>query len=149
MVSARKPDWTWRICYNYSSLNAITRPAVEPLPHIDARLTGRWCRASSRSSIWVPATTTSGCCLPIGRRQAFGRSWDSHLNVVPFGLQGSSSLLMALTVGLDFTGDSARPVPTTSATQLPAELPPIYGGVPGPGEWGLWAGARWSTWTII
>jgi hypothetical protein len=32
---ARKPDGVWRICYD-RGLNAITCPAVEPLPHIDA-----------------------------------------------------------------------------------------------------------------
>jgi hypothetical protein len=37
---ARKPDGSWRICYDYQGLNAITRPAVEPLPHIDALLDG-------------------------------------------------------------------------------------------------------------
>ena len=36
----RKPDGSWRICYDYRGLNAITRPAVEPLPHIDALLNG-------------------------------------------------------------------------------------------------------------
>jgi hypothetical protein len=54
-------------------------------------------------------------------------------NVVPFGLQGSSSLLMhvtnqALTVGLDYLGEnlacSSRPGP-------PAGPPPIHAGVPG------------------
>ena len=39
-VFARKPDGSWRICYDYRGLNAITRPAVEPLPHIDALLEG-------------------------------------------------------------------------------------------------------------
>ncbi len=40
VVLARKPDGTWRICYDYRGLNSITRPAVEPLPHIDALLDG-------------------------------------------------------------------------------------------------------------
>ena len=40
VVLARKPDGTWRFCYDYRGLNAITRPAVEPLPHIDALLDG-------------------------------------------------------------------------------------------------------------
>ncbi len=40
VVFARKPDGTWRICYDYRGLNAISRPAVEPLPHIDALLDG-------------------------------------------------------------------------------------------------------------
>ena len=38
VVFARKPDGTWRICYDYRGLNAITEPQVEPLPHIDALL---------------------------------------------------------------------------------------------------------------
>jgi hypothetical protein len=36
VVFARKPDGSWRICYDYRGLNAVTRPAVEPLQHIDA-----------------------------------------------------------------------------------------------------------------
>ena len=40
VVFARKPDGTSRICYDYRGLNAMTRPAVEPLPHIDALLDG-------------------------------------------------------------------------------------------------------------
>ena len=39
-VFARKPDGTWSICYDNRGLNAITRPAVEPLPQIDALLDG-------------------------------------------------------------------------------------------------------------
>jgi len=38
VVFASKPDGSWQICYDYRGLNAITRPAVEPLPHIDALL---------------------------------------------------------------------------------------------------------------
>ncbi len=37
-VFARKPDGTWRICYDYRGLNAISWPAVVPLQHIDALL---------------------------------------------------------------------------------------------------------------
>ncbi len=40
VVLARKPDGSWRICYDYRGLNAITRPAVEPLPHIDVLFDG-------------------------------------------------------------------------------------------------------------
>jgi hypothetical protein len=40
VVFARKPDGSRRICYDYRGLNAITRPAVEPLTHIDALLDG-------------------------------------------------------------------------------------------------------------
>jgi hypothetical protein len=38
VVFARKPDGSWRICYDYRGLNAITEPQVEPLPHIHALL---------------------------------------------------------------------------------------------------------------
>ena len=38
VVFVRKPDGTWRICYDYRGLNAITRPAIEPMQHIDALL---------------------------------------------------------------------------------------------------------------
>ena len=55
-------------------------------------------------------------------------------NVVPFGLQGSSSLLMrvmnqALTVGLDFQGGTATG--TTPRLPLRPDLPPIHSGVLG------------------
>jgi hypothetical protein len=42
VVFARKPDGSWRICCDYLGLglNAVTRPAVEPLPHIEALLDG-------------------------------------------------------------------------------------------------------------
>ena len=46
-VFARKPDGTWRICYDYRGPSAITRPATAPLPHIDAQLAGT--RGSSLS----------------------------------------------------------------------------------------------------
>ena len=47
---ARKLDGTWRLCYDYSFLNAITWPAVEPLQGFSTLmhcLTGRGGRASS------------------------------------------------------------------------------------------------------
>ncbi len=40
VVFASNPNGIWRICCDYRGLNAITRPAVEPLPHIDALLDG-------------------------------------------------------------------------------------------------------------
>jgi hypothetical protein len=40
VVFARKPDGTWRICYDYWGFDAITRPAVEALPLIEALLDG-------------------------------------------------------------------------------------------------------------
>jgi len=38
VVFVRKADGSWRICYDYRGLNAITEPRIEPLPHIDALL---------------------------------------------------------------------------------------------------------------
>ena len=40
LVFARNPDGTWHICYDDRGLNAITRPALEPLSRIDALLAG-------------------------------------------------------------------------------------------------------------
>jgi hypothetical protein len=75
VVFARKPDGTWRICYDYRGLNAISRPAVEPLPHIG--LTGRGGRTPSPSSISLLATTSCGCGPGTGGRRVSGRSWAS------------------------------------------------------------------------
>ncbi len=77
-------------------------------------------------------------------------------NMVLFGLQGSSSLLMrvmnqALTVGLDFPGGStARPMPADIAR---ASRPAPAG--PHPYPWGVpglrahWACARSCIWTTV
>ena len=120
VVFARKPDGTWRICYDYRGLNAITRPAVEPLPHIDALLDGT--RGSSfftkldlASSYHQLRVRTSDRWKTSFRSQLGQFEW----NVVPFGLQGSSSLLMrvmnqALTVGLGPTSDVSGGVPGAS-----------------------------------
>ncbi len=40
LVFVRKPNGTWRTCYDYRGLNAITRLAVQQLPHINALLDG-------------------------------------------------------------------------------------------------------------
>ena len=112
VVFARKPDGSWRICYDYRGLNAITRPAVEPLPHIDALLDG------TRVSCYFTKLDLASSYhqLRVRASDRWKTSFRSQLgqfewNVVPFGLQGSSSLLMrvmnqALTVGLDYPGDS-------------------------------------------
>ena len=120
VVFARKPDGTWRICYDYRGLNAISRPAVEPLPHIDALLDG------TRGSCFFTKLDLASSYHQLRVRDSdrWKTSFRSQLgqfewNVVPFGLQGSSSLLMrvmnqALTVGLGQDTASA-----------------IHGGVPG------------------
>jgi len=139
VVFARKPDGTWRICYDYRGLNAISRPAVEPLPHIDALLDG------TRGSCYFTKLDLASSYHQLRVRTAdrWKTSFRSQLgqfewNVVPFGLQGSSSLLMrvmnqALTVGLDFPGDVS---PTTGPGSEPpprsqSGLAPLHGGVPG------------------
>ena len=106
VVFARKPDGTWRICYDYRGLNAISRPVVEPLPHIDALLDG------TRGSCFFTKLDLASSYhqLRVRASDRWKTSFRSQLgqfewNVVPFGLQGSSSLLMrvmnqALTVGL-------------------------------------------------
>ena len=136
VVFARKPDGTWRICYDYRGLNAITRPAVEPLPHIDALLDG------TRGSCFFTKLDLASSYHQLRVRAAdrWKTSFRSQLgqfewNVVPFGLQGSSSLLMrvmnqALTVGLDFPGEATGVQPPPDAQGRPG-VTPIHGGVPG------------------
>jgi hypothetical protein len=136
VVFARKPDGTWRICYDYRGLNAISRPAVEPLPHIDALLDG------TRGSCFFTKLDLASSYhqLRVRASDRWKTSFRSQLgqfewNVVPFGLQGSSSLLMrvmnqALTVGLDFPGDSGPAGPDLQLQPGPAR-PLLHGGVPG------------------
>ena len=80
-VLARKPDGSWRIRFDYRGFNAITQPAVEQLPHIDALLdaesTARGGLGSSPSLVSPAAITGRGCGPRIGGRRAFGRSWAS------------------------------------------------------------------------
>ena len=105
VVFARKPDGSWRICYDYRGLNAITRPAVEPLPHIDALLD------STRGSCFFTKLDLASAYhqLSVREKDRWKTSFRSQLGqfewkVVPYGLQGASSLLMrvmnaALTAG--------------------------------------------------
>ena len=106
VVFARKPDGTWRICYDYRGLNAITEPLVEPLPHIDALLD------ETRGSCWFTKFDLAQGYHQVRLREAdwWKTSFRSQLGqfewkVMPFGLQGSSSVLMrvmnaAMTRGL-------------------------------------------------
>ncbi len=90
VVFARKPDGTWHICYDYRSLNANTRPAVEQLPHIDALLDGtrgscfftKLDLASSYHQLQIRASDLwkTSFLLQLGQFE-----W----NVLPFRLQGS------------------------------------------------------------
>jgi hypothetical protein len=133
-VFARKPDGAWRICYDYRGLDAITRPAVEPLPHIDALLDGtRGSRFFTKLDL-----ASSYHQLRVRAVDRWKTSFQSKLgqfewNGAPFGLQGASSLLMrvvnqALTVNLDFPEGQAA---TLARSRPRPDLAPIHGGVPG------------------
>ncbi len=129
MVFARKPDGSWRICFDYWGLSAITRPAVEPFPHIDALLDGtRGSRffikldlASSYHQLRVRAAD-------LWKTSLLSQMGKFEWNMVPFGLQGASSLLMrviyqALTVGLDFPGGATTTLGTAVALVVAPEPP--------------------------
>ena len=94
IVFARKPDNTWRICYDYRGLNAITRKAIEPIPHIESLLDAtrgaafftKLDLASAYNQFRVREEDrwkTSFRC-PLGQFE-----W----NVMPYGTQGASSVL--------------------------------------------------------
>ncbi len=96
VVFAQELDGTGRICYDYLGLNTISRPAVEPLQHIDTLHDGTRgsCRfftkldlANSYHQLRVRACDRwkTSFCSQLGQFK-----WD----VVPFVLQGASSLLM-------------------------------------------------------
>ena len=94
MVFVRKLDGSW-ICYNYRSLNAITVPLVEPLPHIDVLLD------ESRVAQCVTKFDLAQGYHQVRIREADWWKTDflSQLDqfewkVMPFGLQGASSMLM-------------------------------------------------------
>ena len=82
------------ICYDYRGLSAITRPAVEPLPHIDALLDG------TRGSRFFNELDLASSYHQL-RLRAAGR-WKTRFRsqlgqfegkVVPLGLQEASLLL--------------------------------------------------------
>ena len=56
----RKPDGSRRICYHYRGLNAVTRPAVEPLPHTGALLDG------TRASRFFTKLDLASSCHQLG-----------------------------------------------------------------------------------
>ena len=117
------------ICYDYRGLSAITRPAVEPLPHIDALLDG------TRGSRFFTKLDLASSYHQLRLRAAdrWKTRFRSQLGqfkgkVAPLGLQEASLLLtrvmnQAFTVGLAFAGCPApSPVPRPG-------LPPIHEGV--------------------
>jgi hypothetical protein len=132
VVFARKPDGSWRICYDYRGLNAITRPAVEPLPHIDALLD------NTRGSRFFTKLDLASSYHQLRVRTAdrWKTSFRSQLGqfewkVMPFGLQGSSSVLMrvmnaAMTNGLHPSTDGSAPLPGDRGTGVPGARGPLH-----------------------
>ncbi len=144
MVFARKPDGSWRICYDYRGFNAITLPAVEQLQHIDALLDGtrgslfftKLALASSYHQLRVRATDRWKTSFRLQLGQFEWNNW----NMVQFGLQGSSALMrimnQELTVGLDLQGGLTTTTVTAETLHTPPGRPrpaltPIHGGSPG------------------
>ena len=134
VVFARKPDGSWRICYDYRGLNAITEPLVEPLPHIDALLD------ETRGAQWFTKFDLAQGYHQVRIREAdwWKTSFRSQLGqfewkVMPFGLQGASSVLMrvmnsAMTRGLTPASVVPRnPQPTdVPATGVPGAQGPLH-----------------------
>ena len=132
VVFARKPDGSWRICYDYRGLNAITEPMVEPLPHIDALLD------ETRGACWFTKFDLAQGYHQIRLREAdwWKTSFRSQLGqfewkVMPFGLQGSSSVLMrvmnaAMTNGLHSSADGSAPLPGDRGTGVPGARGPLH-----------------------
>ena len=132
VVFARKPDGSWRICYDYRGLNAITEPMVEPLPHIDALLD------ETRGACWFTKFDLAQGYHQIRLREAdwWKTSFRSQLGqfewkVMPFGLQGSSSVLMrvmnaAMTNGLHPSADGSAPLPGDRGTGVPGARGPLH-----------------------
>jgi hypothetical protein len=94
-VFARKPDASWWICYDYQGLNTITEPQVEQLQYIDALL-DETCGAQ-----WFTKFDLAQGYHQVLLREAY--RWKTNFRsqlgqfewkVMPFGLQGSSSVLM-------------------------------------------------------
>jgi len=119
VVFARKPDGSWRICYDYRGLNAITEPLVEPLPHIDALLD------ETRGARWFTKFDLAQGYHQIRIRESdwWKTSFRSQLGqfewkVMPFGLQGASSVLMrvmnsTMTRGLRSSVEGSAPLPSS------------------------------------
>ena len=132
VVFVRKPDGTWRICYDYRGLNAITEPQVEPLPHIDALLD------ETRGAKFFTKFDLAQGYHQVRIREAdrWKTSFRSQLGqfewkVMPFGVQGASSVLMrvmngAMTRSLRQHGDQPNPRPSTVASGVPGAPGPLH-----------------------
>ena len=91
VVFVRKPDGSWRLCYDYRGLNAITEPLVEPLPHNDTLLEQtRGCAFFSKIDL-----ASAYHQIRLRKSNQWKTSFWSQLGqfqwkVVLFGLAGSS-----------------------------------------------------------
>jgi hypothetical protein len=88
-------DRTWHICYDFLGLNAISRRAVELLPHIDVLLD--WTLGSCFfTKLDLASSYHQLLVLALWKTSLLLQLSQSEWNVVPFGLQGSLSLLMSV-----------------------------------------------------
>ena len=91
VVFACKSDNTWRICYDYRGLNAITRKAIEPIPHIEALLD-----ATRGAAFFTKLDLASAYNqFQIREEDRWKTSFRCPLgqfewNVMPYGTQGAS-----------------------------------------------------------
>jgi len=132
VVFARKSDGSWRICYDYRGLNAITEPLVEPLPHIDALLD------ETRGAQWFTKFDLAQGYHQVRIREAdwWKTSFRSQLGqfewrVMPFGVQGASSVLMrvmnsAMTRGLRQPDLASQSPDAAAPTGVPGATGPLH-----------------------
>ena len=127
---ARKPDNTWRICYDYRGLNAITRKAIEPIPHIEALLD------ATRGAAFFTKLDLAGAYNQFRVREE--DRWKTSVrcplgqfewNVMPYGTQGATSVLQRYMNRIFRAGLGAAA----------SGGPPVLD--PSPPPWGPWAAA--------
>ncbi len=118
---ARKPDGSWRICYDCRGLTAITEPLVEPLLHINVLLD------ETKGAQWFTKFDPAQGNHQVRVRETdlWKTSFRSQLGhfewkVMPFGLQGSLSVLLLV---MKAARGITTPNPRTAAAPS--------GGIPG------------------
>ena len=127
VVFARKPNGSWRICFEYRGLNAITEPLAKALP--------------LRGGCWFTEFELVQRCHPVLPQEADwcktsvrSQSGQFEWKVVPLGLQGAS-LVTTMTQGLQgFTrrlrsrGLTGRPpvCPPQSCTAVQGASRPLH-----------------------
>ena len=129
VVFARKPNGSWRICFEYRGLNAITEPLAKALP--------------LRGGCWFTEFELVQRCHPVLPQEADSDWWMTSVRsqtgqfeckVVPLGLQGH--LWSSERLGHDHDAGPSRLHPATPepGPDGPAPGPPASGvqGASGP-----------------